>query len=221
MRRSIAILLISIAATGCSLAGASSRVPTAEPLPTLTMPATTVAPPTAVPPTGAVASEAPMPSMPPFTGKPTLHIGSGPAVEPTGDGGCTNVFYLVSQVGGSDCGPSAFVLDAPAQSAQRGQVLTITAPSGWSFSGAAVGVAEAWSMTIAPVSALADLGENDQAEIPAGLGTVLGSGAGPEEVATAAAPTSPGEYLLQFRDELAQDGWTLDGATFFWRLSTK
>ena len=142
--------------------------------------------------------------MPPFTGNPTLHIGSGPAIERTGDGGCTDVFYLAVQVGGSTCGPSVFVLDAPAQSVQRGQLLTITAPPGWLFSGAAVGVPEAWSMTIAPVSALANLGENDQAEIPAGLGMVLGSGHGPDEVATAAAPTSPGEYLLQFRDELAR-----------------
>ncbi len=76
-------------------------------------------------------------------------------------------------------------------------------------------------MTIAPVSALANLGEDDQAEIPAGLGTVLGSGHGPDELATAAAPPSPGEYLLQFWDELAQDAWTLGGATFFWRLSIK
>ena len=220
MRRSIAILLISIAATGCSGAGAASHAPTAEP-PTPTTPATTAAPSTAVPPTAAVGSEAPIPSMPPFTGNPTLHIGSGPAVERTGDGGCTNVFYLADQVGGSDCGPSAFVLDAPAQAVQRGELLTITAPPGWSFSGAAVGVPEAWSMTIAPVGALANLGGNGQAEIPAGVGTVLGSGHGPDEVATAAAPTSPGEYLLQFRDELAQDGWTLDGATFFWRLSIK
>ncbi len=157
--------------------------------------------------------------MPPFTGNPTLHIGSGPAVERTGDGGCTDVFYLAAEVGGSSCGPGAFVLDAPAQPVQRGQMLTITAPPGWLFSGAAVGVPEAWSMTIAPVSALANLGSNDQAEIPAEFGMVLGSGHGPDEVATAAAPTSPGEYLLQFRDELTQDGWTLDGATYFWRLS--
>ena len=177
--------------------------------------------PTAVPPTAAVATDAPVPSMPPFTGDPTLRVGSGPAVERTGTGGCTEVFYLAVGVGGSTCGPSVFVLDAPAQAVQRGELLTITAPTGWSFSGAAVGVQEAWSMTIAPVSALANLGENDQAEIPAGLGTVLGSGAGPDQVATAAAPTSPGEYLLQFRDELARDGWTLDGVTFFWRLSIK
>ena len=221
MRRSIAILLISIAAIGCSGAGAASRVPKSEPPPTPTIPITSVAPPTAVPSTAAVASEAPIPSMPPFTGNPTLHVGSGPAVERTGDGGCTDVFYLGVQVGGSDCGPSVFVLDAPPQSVQRGELLTITAPPGWSFSGAAVGVPEAWSMTIARVSALAILGENEQAEIPAGLGTVLGSGHGPDEMATAAAPTSPGEYLLQFRDELAGDGWTLDGATFFWRLSIK
>jgi hypothetical protein len=217
----MAILLVSIAATGCARTGASSPVPSAEPLATFTAPATTVSPPSAAPPTATVATDAPVPSMPPFTGNPTLHIGRGQAVERTGDGGCTDVFYLAIHVGGSTCGPSVFVLDAPAQSVQRGQLLTVTAPPGWSFSGAAVGVPEAWSMTVAPVSALANLGENVQAEIPVALGTVLGSGHGPDEAATAAAPTSPGEYLLQFRGELARDSWTIDGATFYWRLSIK
>lgn len=144
------------------------------------------------------------------------------SIAPSDQGGCRAVYYLADVEVGDQCGPHAFVLDAPAVVVAPGETLTFSAPVAWVFSSGELGGRVAWSVTVAPVEVLEDLGEGEQESIPPGRGArVIGTGRGPAARVEVEAPTERGEYLVQLAVDLARDGWTFADNRYFWRISVR
>ena len=203
---------------------AAQSEPTFDPTPPVASPSPTPTP-TQDQPTPSPTTETP--TMPPFPSPLSLLSGTTSA-EASDQGGCSPVYFLANWVTGDQCGPHTFKLDAVAHRVARGGALRFTAPRGWSFSTKAVesapeiGAGQAWTVTIAPIAALAHLPVGQQETIPLSSGgRVLGTSHDPTAVASVRAPIARGEYLVQLRVDVFRDGWTWVGAIYFWRISIR
>ena len=240
----VAAILVPFFLAACATSSASPS-PSVEPGPTPTLAATpstgpvdtprvTIAPteaPTPAPTPTASQPEplptGPVPTPPPVFGSATLTTSGGPA--PNSDlGGCGSLWLNDAIYGSDSCGPHEFKLNAEPVVVSPGGTMTFAVPTGYVFSIDRIAASpeaaglHSWSVTIAPVSALAGLPEGEQEGItPEHGGRVLGYGDRAVISAWVKAPLAPGEYLVQLDASVNLGPWTSTWPRFFWRVSVQ
>ena len=234
-----AAILVPFFLAACATS-TTSLSPSHEPGPTPTLAATPTTEPVATPPVTIAPTEAltpaptptashaePLPTPPPVFGSATLTTSGGPA--PNSDlGGCGSLWLNGAIYGSDSCGPHEFKLNAEPVVVSPGGTMTFAAPTGYLFSidriaasPEAVGQ-HSWTITVAPVSALAGLTESEQAGItPEHGGRVLGYGDRAVISAWVKAPLVRGEYLVQLDASVNLGPWTFTWPRFFWRVSVQ
>jgi hypothetical protein len=200
--------------TGPSAAPTATIASTAPPSPT----------PTLMPPPSTPLPDA---TLPPVFGPVTLTT-SGEPVPNSDIGGCGSLWNEGTIYGTDDCGPHLFKLDAEPVVVAPGGIMTFAAPTGYGFSidriaasPDAVGI-HSWTISIAPVSDLANLPEGQQEGITAEHGgRVLGHGDRAVISAWVKAPLARGEYLVELDASVNDGPWTFTWPRFFWRVSVQ
>jgi hypothetical protein len=164
-----------------------------------------------------------VPTIPPPPPPATMHVGED-ALAPSHVGGCPTVFYRRVTVGSDRCGPDPYDLEAPSIALASGADVLFSAPTGWVFSAADVealtGRPDAWAVTIAPLDVVENLPTDRQENVYLARGGIsLGAAAIPTDGVMVFVPTKPGEYLLELRAAMSQDGWAWADVLYHWRVS--
>jgi hypothetical protein len=115
-----------------------------------------------------------------------------------------------------DCGPFSFdrLIQSVPIRVLRDARLVLRAPDGSAFSVRTAHIAGEWTVKVARAAVLA--GHDDGQSFPAGIGTVLAHGRGPDTAIVITMPADPGEYVVQVDGPLARDGWTFAEGVWFW-----
>jgi hypothetical protein len=168
-----------------------------------------------------VPSSSPIPSQPPFRADPTLRAESGELVSPAMRGGCGSVFYGEEGIASADCGPSSFdvAIGVPPVPVTPNALLVLVAPDGWRF-GTDPALAMRWSVRIVASGDVAGLDE-ERGTLPEGIGRPGPSGTQRQATLSIAAPTTPGDYLVQYDGGFTRDGWSILARTWYWHVRVR